>query len=99
MSSPRLTELELRKEILRLKAETHRLEIEQEVDRLGHGLRGLASGLNAVRLLHKHPLAVSAAGALVTRLGPSRLLKLAAVAAAAWFAFRVAQASRARKGP
>jgi hypothetical protein len=96
MSSPRLKELELRKEILSLKAETHRLEMEHQVERLASSFRGIASGFRVTRLLRNHPLLASAAGTLAARIGPVRLLKLAAVAAAGWFAYKVARASRER---
>jgi hypothetical protein len=96
MTSPRMKELELRKEILSLKAETYRMEIEQQVERLGSSFRGIASGLSALRRLRTHPLLLSAAGTLMARIGLTRLLKVAAVGAVGWFAYRVAQASRER---
>jgi YqjK-like protein len=97
MTSPRMKELELRKEILSLKAGTYRMEIEQQMARLGTSFRGIASGLSTLRRLRAHPLLLSAAGTLIARIGPARLLKVAAVAAGGWFAYRVAQASRERR--
>ena len=94
--SPRLRELALRKEVLALKAEAHRLEIERELDRIGGAVRGLASVLNVARNLAARPLLASAAGAVVSRIGIGRILKIAVVAGLGWFGYQVARAAQSR---
>jgi len=95
--SPRLRELALRKEVLALKAEAHRLEMERELDRIGGAVRGLTSGMNVVRRLAARPLLASAAGAVVSRIGIGRILKIGAVAGLGWFAYQVARAAQSRE--
>jgi hypothetical protein len=95
--SMRLKELALRKEVLALKAEAHRLEIERELHRLGSAAHGLTSGISVVRRLAARPVLASAAGALVSRIGIGRLLKIAAVAGIGWFGYQVARAAQSRE--
>ena len=95
--NPRLQELALRKEILTLKAEAYRLELQQGVENLGRSFGGVSSAWNVAGLLRSHPYLVSAAGALLSRIGLGRLARMGVIAAGAWFAYQVALAARSRK--
>jgi len=90
----RLKEFALRKQILALKAEAHRLEIERELGRIGSTVRGLASGMTIIRSLTAQPLVASAAGAIASRVGVGRLLKFVAVGALVWFGYEIARSAR-----
>jgi hypothetical protein len=94
--NPRLRELALRKELLGLKAESYRLELELGVDHLVRSLRGVSSAWNAAGLLRSHPYLVSAAGALLSRIGIGRIARMGLIAAVAWFAYQVSRAARSR---
>lgn len=83
-------QLALRKELLRLQLETHRLELEADVETLRHPLRKAAIGASVLQLLRTHPVFVTAAGALLTRI--PRLgfaAKVAAGCVAAWQAIKL----------
>ncbi len=95
--SIRLKELALRKEVLALKAEAHRLEVERDLHRLGSAVHGLTSGMNVVRKLAARPVLASAAGALVSRIGIGRILKIAALGGLAWFGYQVARSAQSRQ--
>ncbi len=94
--NPRLQELALRKEILTLKAEACRLELQQGLENLGRSFGSVSSAWNVAGLLRGHPYLVSAAGALLARIGLGRIARIGAIAAAAWFAYQVSRASRSR---
>jgi hypothetical protein len=93
----RLQELALRKEILGLKAEAYRLELELGVRNLGQSLHGVSSAWKATDVLRNHPYLVSAAGALLSRIGVGRIARMGMIAGGAWFAYQVAQSARSRK--
>lgn len=95
--NPRLRELALRKELLSLKADAYRLDLELGVKSLGQSLRGVSSAWNATGVLRNHPYVVSAAGALVSRIGLGRIARIGVIAGVAWFAYQVALAARARR--
>ncbi|HSD60420.1 MAG TPA: hypothetical protein VLC55_06150 [Burkholderiales bacterium] len=94
--SPRLQELALRKEILTLKAEAYRLELELDLDSLGKSLRGVSSAWNVASLMRNHPYVVSAAGALISQIGIGRIARMGLIAAGAWFAYQVSRAAHSR---
>lgn len=95
--SPRLQELALRKQILTLKADAYRLELELGVEHLGDSLRGVSSAWNVASVMRNHPYVVSAAGALISHIGLGRIARMGMAAGAAWFAYQVAQSARSRK--
>jgi hypothetical protein len=95
--NPRLQELALRKEILTLKAEGYRLELQRSTERLARSFGGMSSAWNVAGLLRGHPYVVSAAGALLARIGLARIARMGLIAAAAWFAYQVSLAARSRK--
>jgi hypothetical protein len=87
--------LEMRKALLRLQLEARRLELEADVDTLRNPLRKAAIGAGVLQLLRTHPVIVTAAGALLTRI--PRLgfaIKLAAGGVAAWQVFRLFRSRR-----
>lgn len=90
----RLKEFALRKQMLALKAEAHRLEIERELGRIGSTVRGLASGMTLIRSLTAQPLLASAAGVVASRVGVGRFLKIAALGALVWFGYEIARSAR-----
>lgn len=95
MASRKLHELSLRKEILRLKADTYRLEIEQALGRLRQPASRLETGARIAGLLRRNPAIVSAATALAARVHWGRAFKWALVGVAAWQGFRFVMAVRA----
>lgn len=95
--NPRLRELALRKEILTLKTEAYRLELELGVENLGRSLRGVSSAWNVARMMRNHPYVVSAAGALISQIGVGRITRMGAIAAATWFAYQVFKSAQSRK--
>lgn len=95
--NPRLRELALRKEILTLKTEAYRLELELGVENLGQSLRGVSSAWNVASVMRNHPYVVSAAGALISQIGVGRIARMGAITAATWFAYQVMRAARSRQ--
>lgn len=95
--NPRLRELALRKELLSLKADGYRLELELGVRNLGQSWRGISSAWNVASVMRNHPYVVSAAGALVSRIGLGRIARLGLVAGIAWFAYQVAKSAQSRR--
>lgn len=95
--SPRLRELALRKELLSLKADAYRLELELDLRSLGQSVRGVSSAWNIASVMRDHPYVVSAAGALISHIGIGRIARLGLVAGASWFAYQVARSAQSRK--
>ena len=93
--SSKQDQLAVRKEFLRLQLETHRLELGADVETLRNPLRKAAIGVSVVQLLRSHPVIVTAAGALLTRIPRLNFaVKLAAGGVAAWQAFRFFRSRR-----
>lgn len=93
--TPKHEPLASRKEFLRLQLEARRLELEADVETFRNPLRKAAIGASMLQLLRQHPVIVTAAGALLTRV--PRLgfaIKLAAGSVAAWQVFRMFRSRR-----
>jgi hypothetical protein len=89
----RSEELALKKELIRLRLNSHRLEIAADMATLRNPLRNAAISGSVLRLLRSHPILVTGTSALLTRVPRLGLLiKLAGAALAAW---QVAQFIRA----
>ena len=88
--STKAEQLALRKELLRLRLEAHRRELEADMATLRNPLRKAAIGAGVLGLLRSHPVFVTAAGALISRV--PRLgfaAKLAAGCVAVWQAVKL----------
>jgi hypothetical protein len=83
-------QLALHKDLLRLQLEAHRMDLELDIATLRNPLRKAAIGTGVLGLLRSHPIFLSAAGALISRV--PRLgfaAKLAAAGVAAWQAYKL----------
>jgi hypothetical protein len=93
--SSKSEKLASRKESLRLQLEAHRLELGADVETLRNPLRKAAFGAGVLKLLRTHPVIVTAAGALLTRIPQLGLaVKVAAGSIAAWQVFRFFRSRR-----
>jgi hypothetical protein len=83
-------ELELRKELLSLRLEAHRLDIASGIATLKNPLRNAAVGAGILRLLRTHPIIITGASALIARMPRLGFIaKLGAGALAAWQALKL----------
>jgi hypothetical protein len=88
--SSKSKQLTLHKELLRLQLEAHRMELSADIATLRDPLRKATIGTGVLGLLRSHPIFLTAAGALISkipRLGFAA--KLAAGCVAAWQAYRL----------
>jgi hypothetical protein len=83
-------DLALRKELLCLRLEAHRLEIVSELATLRSPLRNAAIGASVLKLLRSHPIIVTGLSALIARMPRLGLVaKLGAGLIAAWQALKL----------
>ena len=83
-------ELALRRELLSLRLEAHRLEIASGIATLKNPLRNAAIGAGIFKLLRTHPIIITGASALIARVPRLGLVvKLGASLLAAWQALRL----------
>lgn len=88
--SRKAEELALRKELLRLRLEANRLEIQAGVSMLRSPLRNVAIGASVLKLLRSHPILVTSIGALVARTPKLAFIaRLGAACLAVWQAARL----------
>lgn len=87
--SRKTEDLALRKELLRLRLEAHRLEIETGILVLRNPVRNVAIGTSLLKLLRSHPIITTGAGALLARV--PRLALIARVVAGGVAAFQAVQ--------
>lgn len=87
--------LALKKELLRLRLDAHRLEIATDIAALRNPLRSAAIGGSLVRLLRSHPILVSGASALLSRVPKLGFaIKVAAAGMAIWQLIKLINAFR-----
>ena len=88
--SERSQDLALRKELVLLRLEAHRLEIATGIATLRSPLRNAAIGASILRLLRTHPVIITGASALVSRVPRLGFVaKLGAGLLAAWQTIRL----------
>jgi hypothetical protein len=88
--SRKAEELALRKELLRLRLEANRLEIEAGVTVLRSPMRNAAIGASVLKLLRSHPIIVTGLSALVARAPKLAFVaRLGAGCLAAWQAVKL----------
>jgi hypothetical protein len=84
--------LALKKQLLLLRLESHRLEIEADMHALRNPVRNIAIGGGLLKLLRSHPIIVTAASALVARVPRLGLLiKLVGAGLAVWQGVQMAR--------
>lgn len=84
--------LALKKELLLLRLEQHRLEIESDIHTLKNPMRNVAIGGSLLKLLRSHPIIMTGASALIARVPRLGLLiKLAGAGIAIWQVLQLAR--------
>jgi hypothetical protein len=93
--SEKAEQLALHKNLLRLQLAAHRMELEADMATLRDPLRKAAIGGSVLHLLRSHPIFVTAAGALVSRVPHLGFTaKLVAAGVAGWQAVKLFRAWR-----
>jgi hypothetical protein len=93
--SGKTEQLAMHKNLLRLQLAAHRMELEADIATLRDPLRKAAIGGSVLHLLRSHPIFVTAAGALISRVPRLGLTaKLVAACVAGWEAVRLFRAWR-----
>jgi threonine/homoserine/homoserine lactone efflux protein len=88
-------QLALRKQLLLLKLQSHRMEIDIDMAALRNPMRNAAIGGGVFQLLRAHPIFISAASALLTRIPKLGLIvKLAGAALGGWQFYKMLRAWR-----
>jgi hypothetical protein len=83
-------ELALRRELVSLRLEAHRLEIATGIATLRNPLRNAAIGASILKLLRTHPIIITGASAMLARMPRLGLIaRLGAGALAAWQALKL----------
>lgn len=80
-----LEPLALQKQLLQMRLEQYRLEIESDIHTLKNPMRHVAVGGSLLKLIRSHPIIMTGASALIARVPRLGLLiKIAAAGIAAW---------------
>ena len=88
--SGKSNELALRKELVSLRLEAHRLEIATGIATLRNPVRNAAIGASILKLLRTHPILITGASALVARVPKLGFVaKIGAGLLAAWQAVKL----------
>lgn len=77
--------LALKKQLLLLRLESHRLEIEADVQALKNPMRNVAVGGSLIKLLRSHPILMTGVSAIISRVPRLGLLiKIVGAGMAVW---------------